>query len=77
MVYLGDDRRIHLPLEENIAITKKVVEVAHGAGVSVEAELGRLAGIEDHVAVDDRDAFLTDPDEAAMFVEKTGSTLWR
>lgn len=62
----------HLPLEENIAITKKVVEVAHGAGVSVEAELGRLAGIEDHVAVDDRDAFLTDPDEAAMFVEKTG-----
>ena len=62
----------HLPFDENVAITQKVVEVAHAAGVSVEAELGKLAGIEDYVVVDERDAFLTDPDEALAFVEKTG-----
>ncbi len=62
----------HLPFDENVAITRKVVEVAHAAGVSVEAELGRLAGIEDHVAVDEREALLTDPDEAVIFVERTG-----
>ncbi len=60
------------PLEENIALTKKVVEYAHDKGVVVEAELGRLAGIEDNVNVSQRDAFLTDPEEAAEFVEKTG-----
>jgi len=60
------------PLEENIALTKKVVEYAHDKGVVVEAELGRLAGIEDNVNVNQRDAFLTDPEEAAEFVEKTG-----
>lgn len=62
----------HLPFDENVAITRKVVDVAHAAGVSVEAELGKLAGIEDYVVVDERDAFLTDPDEALVFVEKTG-----
>ncbi len=62
----------HLPFDENVAITRKVVDVAHAAGVSVEAELGKLAGIEDYVVVDERDAFLTDPDEALAFVEKTG-----
>ena len=62
----------HLPFDENVAITRKVVDVAHAAGVSVEAELGKLAGIEDYVVVDERDAFLTDPDEAIAFVEKTG-----
>lgn len=62
----------HLPFDENAAITRKVVDVAHAAGVSVEAELGKLAGIEDYVVVDERDAFLTDPDEALVFVEKTG-----
>ncbi|MGB4338935.1 MAG: class II fructose-1,6-bisphosphate aldolase [Bacillota bacterium] len=62
----------HLPFDENVAITKKVVEVAHAAGVSVEAELGRLAGIEDIVAVSEREAALTDPDEARAFVEQTG-----
>lgn len=62
----------NLPLDENIAITKKVVEAAHGAGVSVEAELGRLAGIEDDINVQARDAFLTDPEEAAIFVRETG-----
>ncbi len=62
----------HLPLAENIALTKKVVEYAHPRGVVVEAELGRLAGIEEHVSVSDRDAIYTNPAEAKMFVEKTG-----
>ena len=58
-----------LPFEENIALTKKVVEYAHPRGVWVEAELGRLAGIEEHV-VSEGHSF-TDPDEAVEFVEKT------
>ncbi|MGI6727503.1 MAG: class II fructose-1,6-bisphosphate aldolase [Anaerovoracaceae bacterium] len=60
------------PFEENIALTKKVVDYAHSKGVVVEAELGRLAGVEDNVNVDARSASFTDPDEAAEFVEKTG-----
>jgi len=60
------------PLEENIALTKQVVEYAHSKGVAVESELGKLAGIEDAVNVDIRSATFTDPDEAAEFVEKTG-----
>lgn len=60
------------PFEENIALTKKVVEYAHAKGVVVEAELGRLAGIEDAVNVSDKDATFTDPDEAVEFVERTG-----
>lgn len=60
------------PLEENIALTKKVVEYAHAKGVVVEAELGRLAGIEDNIKVDARSASFTDPEEAAEFVKKTG-----
>lgn len=62
----------HFPLEENIAMTKKVVEIAHAAGVSVEAELGRIAGVEDNVSTSERDAMLTDPDEAERFVSETG-----
>lgn len=62
----------HYPFEENIAITKKVVEYAHDKGVVVEAELGRLAGIEDAVNVSEKDATFTNPDEAAEFVDKTG-----
>lgn len=58
--------------EENIALTKKVVEYAHDKGVVVEAELGKLAGIEDNIKVDSRSATFTDPDEAAEFVERTG-----
>jgi fructose-bisphosphate aldolase class II len=58
--------------EDNIALTKKVVEYAHDKGVVVEAELGRLAGIEDDINVDARSASFTDPDEAAEFVERTG-----
>lgn len=60
------------PFEENIALTKKVVDYAHAHGVVVEAELGKLAGIEDDVNVDIRSATFTDPDEAAEFVERTG-----
>ncbi|SMP46433.1 class II fructose-1,6-bisphosphate aldolase [Anoxynatronum buryatiense] len=62
----------HHPFEENIAITKKVVEYAHAHGVVVEAELGRLAGVEDAVNVSAADATYTDPDQAQEFVEKTG-----
>lgn len=60
------------PFEENIALTKEVVEYAHEHGVVVEAELGKLAGIEDNINVDARSATFTDPDEAAEFVERTG-----
>ena len=62
----------HHPLDENIAITKQVVEYAHAHGVVVEAELGRLAGIEDAVNVSEADAAFTDPDQAGEFVARTG-----
>ena len=58
--------------EENIAITKKVVDYAHAHGVVVEAELGKLAGIEDDVNVSEDDAMYTDPEQAKEFVERTG-----
>ena len=58
--------------EENVAITKKVVEYAHAHGVVVEAELGKLAGIEDDVNVSSDDAMYTDPVQAKEFVERTG-----
>ena len=60
----------HLPFEENIALTKQVVEYAHDKGVWVEAELGRLAGVEDEVSSEEN--VYTDPDEAVEFVERTG-----
>ncbi len=60
------------PFEENIRMTKDVVDYAHAHGVVVEAELGKLAGIEDAVNVDARDATFTVPEEAAEFVAKTG-----
>ena len=60
------------PFEENISLTKKVVESAHSVGVSVEAELGKLGGQEDGVSVDARNATFTKPDEAVEFIEKTG-----
>ena len=62
----------HHSFEENIALTKKVVEYAHAHGVVVEAELGRLAGIEDDVNVSDEDSSYTHPDEVQEFVERTG-----
>ncbi len=59
------------PFEENIALTKRVVDYAHEKGVVVEAELGKLAGIEDNIKVSGRNATFTDPDEAVEFVERT------
>lgn len=58
--------------EENIELTKKVVEYAHPRGVVVEAELGKLAGVEDDVNVDAKDAMYTDPAQAEEFVKRTG-----
>lgn len=60
------------PFEENIRLTKEVVDYAHSKGVVVEAELGKLAGVEDNIKVDARSATFTVPEEAAEFVEKTG-----
>ena len=61
-----------LPFEENVELTKKVVEYAHAHGVVVEAELGKLAGVEDDVSVAESDAMYTSPDEAVEFVKLTG-----
>ena len=58
--------------EENVALTQKVVDYAHERGVVVEAELGKLAGIEDDVNVASSDAMYTDPDQAKEFVDRTG-----
>jgi fructose-bisphosphate aldolase class II len=60
------------PFEKNIEITKRVVDYAHSKGVVVEAELGKLAGIEDNINVSEREATFTDPDQAVEFVERTG-----
>ena len=57
--------------EENVRLTKQVVEYAHKHGVVVEAELGKLAGIEDEVNVAESDAMFTDPEQAREFVERT------
>ncbi len=62
----------HLPYEENIALTRKVVEYAHAHGVVVEGELGQLAGIEDDVNVSAEDASYTRPEEVQDFVSRTG-----
>lgn len=60
------------PFERNIEITRRVVEAARARGVVVEAELGKLGGVEEHISVAESDAKLTDPDQAAEFVERTG-----
>lgn len=62
----------HEDFEENIAITKRVVERAHAKGLSVEAELGMLGGVEEDIQVDEGNACLTNPEEAVEFVERTG-----
>ena len=62
----------HLPFEENIALTRKVVEYAHDRNVTVEGELGRLAGVEDEVKVKAEDSSYTDPDQVQEFAERTG-----
>ena len=61
-----------LDFEENIAVTKEVVEYAKKYGISVEAELGTLAGVEDDVSVAEGKAFYTDPNQAQEFIEQTG-----
>lgn len=62
----------HYPLEENIALTKRVVDVAHALGVSVEAELGRIGGQEDDLVVDDAEAMYAVPSECDQLVRETG-----
>ena len=62
----------HEPFEENVAITKRVVERAHAKGISVEAELGMLGGVEEDIKVDEGHASLTNPVEAVEFVQQTG-----
>ncbi|CAK7038676.1 MAG: Fructose-bisphosphate aldolase [Desulfovibrio sp.] len=60
----------HLPFEENIKVTKQVVDYAHDRGIWVEAELGQLAGVEEHVSAEK--SVYTDPDQAVEFVQRTG-----
>ena len=62
----------HETFDENIAITRRVVERAHEKGISVEAELGMLGGVEEDISVDADNACLTDPDQAVEFVERSG-----
>jgi fructose-bisphosphate aldolase class II len=62
----------HHPLNENIAVTAEIVKIAHACGVSVEAELGRLSGVEDNISVDEKDSMYTNPNEAKAFVDGTG-----
>lgn len=62
----------HHPFYENVKIVKQVVEYAHEHGVSVEAELGRLGGVEDDLVVDEKDAIFTNPEQAREFIELTG-----
>jgi fructose-bisphosphate aldolase class II len=62
----------HLPFEENIKLTKQVVDYAHDRGVTVEGELGRLAGVEDDIKVSQEDSSYTRPEEVEEFVAKTG-----
>lgn len=59
-------------LDENIAMTKRILEIANELGVSVEAELGKIGGTEDDITVDEREATFTDPAEAERFVKETG-----
>lgn len=61
----------HYPFEENIALTKKVVEAAHAVGVSVEGELGTIGGVEDDLSVAEEDAQFAKPEEAIRFWEET------
>ena len=60
------------PFDENIAITRRVVDAAHAKGIVVEAELGMLGGVEEHVSVNESEAKLTNPEQAREFVERSG-----
>lgn len=59
------------PLDENIAVTREIVKIAHAAGVSVEGEIGRLSGVEDNISVEEKDSIYTNPAEAETFVKST------
>src|SRR5438552_1202606 len=61
----------HEPFEQNVAITKRVVDRAHAKGISVEAELGMLGGVEEDISVDEKQACLTNPVEAVDFIKQT------
>ncbi len=61
-----------LPFDENVAEVRKVVEACHALGIPVEAEIGTLGGVEEHVVVSERDALMSDPDECARFAEAGG-----
>lgn len=67
-----NDGCIKIATEENIKVTKTVVQIAHGMGVSVEAEIGKIGGTEDNITVDEREAAMTDPEEALKFAKETG-----
>jgi fructose-bisphosphate aldolase, class II len=62
----------HEPFDKNIEITRRIVDAAHAKGIVVEAELGQLGGVEEHVAVDEANAKLTNPAQAKEFVERSG-----
>jgi len=62
----------HEDFDTNIAVTRRVVEAAHAKGIVVEAELGKLGGVEEHVKVDEANAMLTDPDQAKEFITRSG-----
>src|SRR5690349_20331517 len=62
----------HEPFADNVAITRRVADHAHQHGISVEAELGMLGGVEEDIAVDETNACLTDPEEAYDFVKQSG-----
>lgn len=62
----------HLPFDQNVSATRRVVELAHRRGIAVEAELGQLKGVEDEDSVEVKNALLTDPSQAQAFVEQTG-----
>jgi len=62
----------HESFAENVAITRRVVEAAHAEGISVEAEIGQLGGVEEHISIAEGDAKLTDPEQAEKFVAQTG-----
>jgi fructose-bisphosphate aldolase class II len=61
-----------LPYEENVSITRKIVEMGHAVGVPVEGEIGKIAGTEDHITVSEVEADMTEPEEALRFVADTG-----
>ncbi|MFM7321268.1 MAG: class II fructose-bisphosphate aldolase, partial [Armatimonadota bacterium] len=62
----------HESFDKNAEITRRVVDLAHSKGLSVEAELGMLGGVEEDIKVDEKNACLTDPDEALEFVKQSG-----